>query len=76
MLYLLASLLIREDSPFCLTRAITRTMSGLCSTPLSLVSAICTLRHGELGRTVAGAAMLYLLAGLLITLLNRIRRFA
>ena len=27
---------IKEDSPFCLTRAITRIMLGLCHTPLSL----------------------------------------
>jgi len=48
---------IKQDSPFCLT------MIGLCYTPLSLVSAICTLRHGDPGRTVAGAAMLCLRAG-------------
>ena len=28
--------LLKEDSPFCLTRAITRTMIGQCFTPLSL----------------------------------------
>jgi len=33
---LLITKFIKEDSPFCLTRAITRTMIGLCYTPLSL----------------------------------------
>ena len=33
---LLITEVIQEDSPFCLTRAITRTMIGLCYTPLSL----------------------------------------
>jgi len=27
---------LKEDSPFCLTRAISRTLIGLCYTPLSL----------------------------------------
>ena len=33
---LLITEFIKEDSPFCLTRAITRTMVGPCYTPLSL----------------------------------------
>ena len=44
---LITDYLIKEDSPFCLTRAITRTMISPCFTPLSLERVFSTSRLAD-----------------------------
>jgi len=45
---LLITEFLKEDSPFCLTRAITRTMTGPCYTPLSLAPRDAPRRCGRI----------------------------
>ena len=51
--WLLITEFIKEGSPFCLTRAITRTMIGLCYTPLSLAPRIAFGGWGCANRVVS-----------------------